>query len=232
MIVAVANKNGLETFFRPNALKEALCKEIEAMCGMPCRRNFGISFKRPNPQICHQPRKFKAALEAGLWIENSTPYVEDFTKPNSMEEQPGLQFDGDAIWYTDGSKKDSELGTGLTGAGVCCPGKSIELTIDPRGLEATNTINRAELAAIAVALKEMGMDKDETIATNSQVCLYLISKILDKPQDLQLCKHKEVLQDITDSLLMRAQAGRSTKDRKSTRLNSSHSGESRMPSSA
>ena len=72
--------------------------------------------------------------------------------------QPPLQFIADDLWHTDGSKRDMESGTPLTGAGVCCPSKSVEITVDPCGQEA-NTINRAELAAVAVALKAMSMER-------------------------------------------------------------------------
>ena len=75
------------------------------------------------------------------------------------------------------------------------------------GQGATNTINRAELAAIAVAIEEMGFEADETLASDSQVSLYLISKYLDNPQDLQLCKHKVLLEEIADKLLQRAARG-------------------------
>ena len=180
------------------------------MSGIPCGPNFGIPFKKPNPQICHKPKRFQAALEAQFWLENKALNIEDCVKSNPLQQRPPLQFDPDAIWYTDGSKVDKE-NTTLTGAGVYCPSGSVEIAVNPCGLEATITINRAELAAIAIALKAMSVTKEETIATDSQVCLHLISKYLDNPQDLQLCKHKKVLQDIIDSLLLRAQAGKLTR---------------------
>ena len=57
----------------------------------------------------------------------------------------------------------------ITGAGVHCPLREIDLRINACGIGPTNTINRAELSAIGVALEEMGEESDETIATDSQI---------------------------------------------------------------
>ena len=83
------------------------------------------------------------------------------------------------------------------------------LAINPHGRAATNTITRAELAAITVALWQMNdlHLPDQIFATDSQASICMIAKYLDTPQTMQTCKHKEVLKDITVNLLHRARNG-------------------------
>ena len=76
-----------------------------------------------------------------------------------------------------------------------------------RGSGATNTITRAELAAIASALLLMGQGRDEITATDRQASIYIVSKYMDSPQTLQQCQYKVMLEDIVAQLLAQARKG-------------------------
>jgi len=60
------------------------------------------------------------------------------------------------------------------------------IAIDPRHAPECNTINRAELAAIAVAVEIEGVD---VIATDSLASIYQIWKALTRPHDLGEHRH-------------------------------------------
>ena len=81
----------------------------------------------------------------------------------------------------------------MIGAGVYNAPRGISHSINPRGSGATNNITRAELAAIASALRLLGQEQD---ATDSQASNCTIAKYMDSPQDLQQCEHKVTLEDI------------------------------------
>ena len=99
----------------------------------------------------------------------------------------------------------------IIGAGVYNATRGTSHSINPTGSGATNTITRAELAAIASALQLMGQEQDEKIATNSQASICMIAKYMDSPQTLQQCKHKIMLKDIVAQLLARARKGLQTR---------------------
>ena len=68
---------------------------------------------------------------------------------------PQLRLQASSIWFTDGSKHTNEIGSHIIGSGVHNADKGLSLSVNAKGLGATNTITRAELAAIAVALRHM-----------------------------------------------------------------------------
>jgi ribonuclease HI len=71
----------------------------------------------------------------------------------------------------------------------------VAISIDLGGEGATNTITRAEGAAIWYALRE---DLGTMIATDSAVVLYQIRNMLHKPATLQHCKDKALIQQTAD----------------------------------
>ena len=71
---------------------------------------------------------------------------------------PSQKLDANSIWYTDGSKQVRDDGVNVIGAGDYNATRGIAHSIIPRGSGATNTITRAELAAIASALQLMGQE--------------------------------------------------------------------------
>ena len=83
---------------------------------------------------------------------------------------PSQNSSSKSIWdmYTYGSKQVRDDGANGVGAGFHNATRDIAHSINPRGSGATNTITRAELAAIAYDLLLMGQEQDEIIATVSQ----------------------------------------------------------------
>ena len=92
---------------------------------------------------------------------------------------PSRKLNAKSIWYTDGSKQVRDDGANVIGDGVYSPTRGISHSINPRGSGATNTITRAELAAIASALLLMGQGQDEITATDSQASICMIAKYIN-----------------------------------------------------
>jgi ribonuclease HI len=133
---------------------------------------------------------------------------------------PALKHDWRDFIYTDGSvlQEDSKIEPGI-GAGVYIPAKPekgrpartiavhCKYNSDPEHPECVNTINRAELAAIKVAvdmaLTETGTDTEVHIATDSLASMYQIQKAMARPQDITEHRHllliKQIVQSIQDS---------------------------------
>ena len=124
---------------------------------------------------------------------------------------PSQKLNAKSIWYTDGSKQVGDDGANVIGAGGYNPTRGISHSINPRGSGATNTITRAELAAIASALLLMGQGQDEITATDSQASICMIAKYMNSPETLQQCKSMVMLEDIVAQLLARARKGQQTR---------------------
>jgi hypothetical protein len=71
----------------------------------------------------------------------------------------------------------------------------VAISLEPGGEGATNTITRAEGAAIWCALRE-GLGT--TIATDSAAVLYQIRNMRHRPATMQHCKNKALIQQIVD----------------------------------
>jgi hypothetical protein len=71
----------------------------------------------------------------------------------------------------------------------------VAISLDPGGAGATNTITRAEGAAIWYALRE-GLGT--TIATDSAAVLYQICNMLHRPATMQHCRNKALIAQIVD----------------------------------
>jgi ribonuclease HI len=100
--------------------------------------------------------------------------------------------------YTDGSRHKHE-GREVTGAGYYIPapqGQDQTRTIFPKGTGVSNTILRAELTGILVALH----NGHTTIATDSANSLQLIRKAILHPMQLQTHLHRGLLLDIVRAI--------------------------------
>jgi hypothetical protein len=95
---------------------------------------------------------------------------------------PPLRWNAANIYYTDGSCLDTEAGQGIGAAPAGPNGGPQQWAIDPCGAGPTNTINRAELAAILRALQAPEQDTPApgrvTIATDSACSLFQIRQQL------------------------------------------------------
>eukprot|EP00983_Pelagomonas_calceolata_P002832 93520-Pelagomonas_calceolata.AAC.1 len=76
------------------------------------------------------------------------------------------------------------------------PSQHLQLHMKPNGHEPTNTINRAELAGISVALQQGHID----IASDSASCLSQISKQTLNPMRVRNLLHAELIHAISTML--------------------------------
>ena len=132
---------------------------------------------------------------------------------NVVRETQLLQCPQDII-YTDGSKREvNEFGTcTVTGSGVYrpAPPAALKLKVHPVGQGMLNTVNRAELAAVLVALRECRQHEDECIATNSRCSLQTSNKHLRAPAQTKDDCH-QLLLATSNPIVKQAKAGLITK---------------------
>ena len=117
---------------------------------------------------------------------------------NIVEETKLLHCPQDII-YTDGSKREMNQFGIFTGSGVYrqVPNAALKLKVHQVGQGMLNTINRAELTAILVALRECRPYEDECIATDSRCSMQKINKHLRAPAQTEDDCHRPLLQAIT-----------------------------------
>jgi ribonuclease HI len=102
--------------------------------------------------------------------------------------------------YTDGSCTKSEEGT-LCSSGVYIPGTHQAFKINPAGDGLTNNINRAELAAILIAIQEGLHNQSNIYILSDSLCSLLqIHKYLLQPHKMDIHIHRHLLQAIHDAL--------------------------------
>ena len=194
-----ANSSGSQKYLNSAKLNLAVQKALRSM---NAGRRIPLSPKLTRgwqTQILYEPRKLRQLFETKTYIRPKTwdkiaselPYI-------PPDETPPRCATAAEIWFTDGYKNHAQADGFLEviGAGVCCSNSGVSLKVDPMGYGSTNTITiiRAELVAIAVAYTQMGLTRDEIIATDSQACICLIAKVLDCPNSLTECKHQKLLQ--------------------------------------
>ena len=112
--------------------------------------------------------------------------------------------------YTDGSCIKNKGGGQSVGAAVYITKNKVTLKINPNGVAYTNTINRAELSAIHQALTQPDVAEPGEaiyIYTDSLCSIHMIRRILDAPWSLSESKHFDLLQNILNALLTRAESG-------------------------
>jgi ribonuclease HI len=104
---------------------------------------------------------------------------------------------GSELTYTDGSCRLINKRQ-VTGAGVFAPHaqEAQELHVHPGGVGVTNTINRAELAGILVALAQ-GHNR---IATDSLASIYQIKKAVHAPMQIRTHLHQSLLTRIVEKI--------------------------------
>ena len=102
--------------------------------------------------------------------------------------------------YTDGSKVDS---TTILGAGIAYPATNSTVSILVHAKPERNTINRAELAAIAQVLIDNASVQIIRILTDSAFCIYVIRNFITSPSSYEGYLHEDLLHLIADMLLHR-----------------------------
>ena len=210
VLLTIGNKEGYTRYFsqeKQSALEVALLR-LQTPLQRPGRQQAHTQ-SAANSTVA-PPKRLRRIVEGKetcspiTWVQSPNRQSADLVQAKPMPE-PRLQ--ASSIWYTDGSKQTSQDGANVTGSGVYNSDQHVSMAINCHGRAATNTITRAELAAIAAAIEEMGANQNEIIATDSQASICMIAKYLHTPQSLQQCKHKAILEDIVLKLLQRARVG-------------------------
>ena len=107
--------------------------------------------------------------------------------------------------YTDGACETQEEGPNLLGAAVYVSSSDTTITIAPHGRRETNTITRAELAGIHVALDQFTyFPKPITVFCDSLAAIYETLRVVHMPHTLLYHKHYPMLSSIRSFILTRA----------------------------
>jgi ribonuclease HI len=151
---------------------------------------------RQYQRLLHSPQLELFTLK---WNEDSNLGLTCDVTNTSLRDLPEkvMRYRNKSIWYTDRGGVYKQQAP-----------QDVRLKVNPCGRGSTNTITRAELTAILVALQQREFYfSDESIATDSQASLYMIDKQLHEPQKHEECKHWKLLAAIVDLLLVRAKKG-------------------------
>ena len=128
---------------------------------------------------------------------------------HSIIQTTELNFQPDELIFTDGSRKEVPNAGLVTGSGIyrkLCSAP-LSLRVKPYGEGMLNTINRAELVAILVALRECRPDMNECIATDSRCSMQKIAKHLRLPSATKDDCHRPLVDEIARLIVQRARAG-------------------------
>ena len=136
-----------------------------------------------------------------LWTSVELPTeasLQQALHANIVKETELLHSPQDII-FTDGSKREMHTFGTVTGSGVYrqAPTAALQLKVHPIGQGMLNTINRAELVAILVALRECRPYEDECIATDSRCSMQKRNEHLRAPAQTKDDCHQPLLQAIT-----------------------------------
>ena len=215
----VANTAGLQQFVKQETLQAAFAHASTLL-------------QHPRPQITqlrntvtaasslqglYPPAGFTKAAEDmnTLWTSVELPTeatLQQALYTNIVKETELLHCPQNTI-YTDGSKREMHTFGTVTGSGVYrqAPTAALQLKVHPIGQGMLNTINRAELVTILVALRECRPYEDECIATDSRCSKQKINKHLRAPAQTKDDCHQPLLQAITTLIVERAKTGLTTK---------------------
>jgi ribonuclease HI len=149
----------------------------------------------------HPPHVLPPQISSAQDISNTS---------NTYPSQNTLLWTTHPALYSDGSCHTDPRGRTIQiGAGFYCPAKQRRFLVAPRGQNETNTITRAELAAIWACLSHASDDSvlsssPLTIFTDSLASLHLIDRTIKDPASLDEKIHLPLLLAIKDLLLTRA----------------------------
>ncbi len=210
--MVVANQAGLQKYVQQDQLNK----------GFACASQFGNPPQRPKqlkmtiqqtvrlPGL-YPPKQYSktAHTQATAWSPEEQPTSEEFSKIFHKTE---LKFRPDGIIYTDGSRKEVPHIGIVTGSGVYREHKHahLSLKVHPSGQGMLNTINRAELVALLIALRHCRPGVTESIATDSKCSMQKIGMHLRSPSSTVDDCHRPLLEAIGHELMQRARVGDET----------------------
>ena len=163
-------------------------------------------------QGLYPPKKYPNANTDACVEWTSAKTASEKTFSTNMIQSTTLAYNPDELIYTDGSRKDVP-GMGLvTGSRVYkkLGTAHLSLKVHPYGQGMLNTVNRAELVAILIALRKCRKGMKECIATDSKCSMQKIAKQLGSPAWTMEDCHRPLLAAIASELLLRARDGDET----------------------
>ena len=197
----VANEAGLQHFVKQDKLNKGLA--CASQLGNPPQRPKQLKMtiqQTVSPPGLYPPKHYCKATNttATAWSPAEQPTSEEFSQVFHNTE---LKFRPDEIICTDGSRKEIP-GIGLvTGSGIYREHKHahLSLKVHPYGQGTLNTINRAELVALLIAVRHCRPGVQESIATDSKCSMPTVDDC-----------HRPLLEAIGHEVAQRAQAGDET----------------------
>ena len=144
-----------------------------------------------------------------LYMLHLPPFSTHNTDINNIIQPTSLKFQPDELIYTDGSRKEVPNMGLVTGSGIYrnLHSAPLNLRVKPYGTGMLNTINRAELITILVALRECRPNSNECIATDSRCSMQKIAKHLRLPSATVDDCHRPLIEEIVRLIVQRARAG-------------------------
>ena len=212
----VANTAGLESFLRPEVLQQSMLTATldTKQRAQPINSISTIIPDHTSVQGFYPPKRFaNAETELTTSSELRNPCYATRTLDPATISTKVLLHQPESIIYTDGSEKVlPEIGQ-VIGSGVYRKYNRapLNLKVHPYDAGMLNTIQRAELVAIYIALKMCRQQHAECIATDSSWCMTNINKAIQSPSQIKYSCHRPLLQATADLIIGRAQQGVETK---------------------
>ena len=142
-MILVSNARGLDKFYNADLLQAKLGRYLRV--GPLQHKGRNMRQQDRTAQSLNVPKALRRLHEAEdsrqptTWKKREHADVQSRTLPQ-------LRLQSSSICYTDGSKQTDELGSHVIGSGVHNADKGLSLSVNAKGLAATNTIIRTELA--------------------------------------------------------------------------------------
>ena len=205
-VLVVANKAGLETWVDSSMLYRELNK-------LPW-----LTRPIPTTDLTAPSPRWSAGPEADFKLPRR---LREVAKKKNHDHNRGVDAGAaytlapalprrysDDVYYTDGSRHPSPDGEGsVCGSGVHNPARKVNLPLDPGGVGESNTITRAELAAIYHALSMADGSEDVYIASDSLCSLHIINNAVRRPHCLRDHLHREIALAIAEMIMRRSGSG-------------------------
>jgi len=208
-LLVIANEAGFATYPQWDRIQECFTTSPDKESGTNSSRTL---------EATHTPQEPSTTMYRTHKKLRNLPFdlVPNHTIPTPAEAQAEVErlysyryppkWDWKQFAYTDGSViSGTKTGPGI-GAAVYIPmgaipdqREDVTIPINPSTTN-ENTINRAELAAIWVALQKGA----EHIATDSQCSINQIQKMLNRPHDMREHRHQNLLNHIVELIKQRA----------------------------
>ena len=200
----VANQKALNSFNKIHIYNE-MSRALRRVAGHKAS-DISLSLQLPHNADSYDPHHEGIQYHVPSKVQPHAPADDQRISPFTPDDAT-FRYDPKQYLYTDGSKL---LNSSILGAAVYYPQTDHTCHIRVWGDPIRNTINRAELAAIATAIQQ-NMDKNHlNILTDSKCSLQLILRQIKRPTAHEFHLHRDLLQHIDKLLKERDDAGKTT----------------------